>query len=164
VRVRMRSKREKFFLFGHSAGGQLVHRLAMFGWHPAIERAIAANSGSYTLPTQGARFPFGLDGVAFSADELRAAFARPLTIQLGDADVNPSDEHLPREAGAMAQGAQRFARGQRYLEVARHEAQRLGMPLAWRLSIVPGVAHSGEHMAPFAVRELGLYRTGRCTC
>lgn len=164
VRLRMRSQRDKFFLFGHSAGGQLVHRLATFGWLPTIERAIAANSGSYTLPTQSACFPFGLDGTALGEDALRAAFARPLTIQLGDADVNPNDEHLPREAGAMAQGAHRFARGQRYLEVARHEAQRLGMPLAWRLSVVPGVAHSGEHMAPFAVRELGLYRKGRCTC
>ena len=160
VRVRMRSLREKFFLFGHSAGGQLVHRLAMFGWLPAIERAVAANSGSYTLPTQSVRFPFGLDGAAFGEDRLRAAFARPLAILLGDADVNPNDEHLPREAGAMAQGAHRFARGQRYLEVARHEAQRLGMPLAWRLSIVPGVAHSGEQMAPFAVRELGLQLRG----
>jgi hypothetical protein len=156
VRVRVRSRRDKFFLFGHSAGGQLVHRLVTFGWIPAIERAIAANSGSYTLPTRSERFPFGLEGIALGDDELRAAFARPFTIQLGDADVDPNDEHLPREAGAMAQGPHRFARGHRYLEVARQEAQRLGVPLAWHLAIVPGVAHSGEQMAPFAVRELGL--------
>ena len=160
VRVRMRSRREKFFLFGHSAGGQLVHRLAMFGWLPAIEHAVAANAGSYTLPSHAARFPFGLDGAPFGDEPLRAAFARPLTILLGDADVNPNDEHLPREAGAMAQGAHRFARGQRFLEVAREEALRLGVPLAWRLAIAPGVAHSGENMAPFAVRELGLQLRG----
>ena len=156
VRARVGSRREKFFLVGHSAGGQLVHRLATFGWLPAIEHAIAANSGSYTLPTRAERFPFGLNGVAIGDDELRTLFARPLTIQLGDADVDPNDEHLPREAGALAQGPHRFARGHRYLEVARREADRLGVPLAWRLAIAPGVAHSGQDMAPFAVRELGL--------
>jgi poly(3-hydroxybutyrate) depolymerase len=156
VRERTGSRRGTFCLFGHSAGGQLVHRLATFGWLARIERAIAANSGSYTLPTREERFPFGLGGAPLGDDELRAFFARPLTIQLGDADVNPDDEHLPREAAAMAQGPHRFARGHRYLEVARREAARLGVPLAWRLSVVPGVGHSGESMAPFAVREFGL--------
>jgi poly(3-hydroxybutyrate) depolymerase len=156
VRSRVGSRRERFFLFGHSAGGQLVHRLATFGWLDSIERAIAANSGSYTMPTLAERFPFGLDGTSITDDELRAVFARPLTIQLGDADVDVNDEHLPREPGAMAQGPHRFARGHRYFDVAQREAQRLGVRLAWRLAIAPGVAHSGQNMAPFAVRELGL--------
>jgi poly(3-hydroxybutyrate) depolymerase len=156
VRSRVGSRRERFFLFGHSAGGQLVHRLATFGWLPSIERAIAANSGSYTLPVRGEAFPFGLDGVALDDAGLRAIFARPLTVQLGDADVDVNDEHLPREPASVRQGPHRFARGHHYLETARREAGRLGVSLAWRLAIAPGVAHSGEYMAPFAVRELGL--------
>lgn len=156
VRARVGSRRERFFLFGHSAGGQLVHRLATFGWLGSIERAIAANSGSYTLPTRSERFPFGLDGIALGDAELGALFGRPLTIQLGDADIDVNDEHLPREPGAMRQGPHRFARGRHYFETARREAGRLGVAFAWRLSVAPGVAHSGENMAPFAVRELGL--------
>ena len=156
VRRRVASHRKRFFLFGHSAGGQLVHRLATFHWLAPIERAIAANSGCYVMPTLGARFPFGLDGIALEDEQLRALFSRPFTIQLGDADVDPDDEHLPRDPGAMAQGPHRFARGHRYMQTAKQEAQRLGVPLAWRLAIAPGVAHSGENMAPFAVRELGL--------
>jgi hypothetical protein len=54
----------------------------------------------------------------------------------------------------MRQGPYRFARGRNYFETARREAERLGVPLAWRLSIVPGVAHSGQNMAPHAAREL----------
>jgi hypothetical protein len=54
----------------------------------------------------------------------------------------------------MRQGPHRFARGHRYMETARKEAARLGVPLMWRLEIVPGVAHSGRDMAPFAAREL----------
>ncbi|MGZ5049155.1 MAG: hypothetical protein ACXWHB_11925 [Usitatibacter sp.] len=154
ARSRAGSKREKFFLFGHSAGSQLVHRLATFGWLDTIERAVAANAGSYTLPVRGEAFPFGLDGVAVSDDDLRALFSRPIIVQLGDADTNVDDEHLPREPGALAQGPHRFARGHNYFAVATREAKRLGVGLKWTLSIVPGVAHSGQNMAPFAAREL----------
>jgi len=156
VRRRIGAKRDRFFLFGHSAGSQLVHRMATFQWIDAIERAVAANAGSYTMPVRGVPFPFGVDGIPVGDDDLRKLFSRPLIVLLGDADVDPNDEHLPREPEAMAQGPHRFARGQRYFETAKREAQRLGVPLAWRLAIAPGVAHSGQNMAPFAVKELGL--------
>jgi hypothetical protein len=148
------SIRDRFFLFGHSAGSQLVHRLATFGWLDSIERAVAANAGSYTLPIHGEAFPFGLDGAPASDADVVRLFSRPIIVQLGDSDVDPDDAHLPREPGAMRQGPYRFARGRNYFETARREAERLGVPLAWRLSIVPGVAHSGQNMAPHAAREL----------
>jgi poly(3-hydroxybutyrate) depolymerase len=156
VRARAGSTRERFFLFGHSAGSQLVHRMATVHWIDAIESAVAANAGSYTMPVRGIPFPFGLDGVPITDDELRKLFSRPLIVLLGDADIDPQDEHLPREPESMRQGAFRFARGKNYFETAKREAHRLGVPLAWRLAIAPGVAHSGQNMAPFAVKELGL--------
>jgi len=156
VRARTESTRARFFLFGHSAGSQLVHRMATFHWIDPIERAVAANAGSYTMPVRGVPFPFGIDGIDVSDDHLRSLFARPLVILLGDKDVDTNDEHLPREPEAMAQGPHRFARGQRYFETARKEAQRLHTPFIWRLAIAPGVAHSGKDMAPFAVKELGI--------
>jgi poly(3-hydroxybutyrate) depolymerase len=154
ARRRLGSTRERFFVFGHSAGAQLVHRMATFGWIDSIERAIAANAGSYTMPVRGEAFPFGLDDTRLGDGEVRALFSRPLTIFLGDRDTDPNDEHLPREPAAMRQGPYRFARGQNYFETAKHEAERLGAPFAWRLAIAPGVAHSGEHMAPFAAQRL----------
>jgi poly(3-hydroxybutyrate) depolymerase len=156
VRQRAESTRDRFFVFGHSAGSQLVHRMATFHWIDSIERAVAANAGSYTMPVRGIPFPFGIDGIDVSDDHLRSLFARPLVILLGDKDVDPEDAQLPREPEAMAQGAHRFARGQRYFETAKREAQRLHTPFIWRLAIAPGVAHSGKDMAPFAVKELGL--------
>jgi poly(3-hydroxybutyrate) depolymerase len=156
VRERAGSARDRFFMFGHSAGAQLVHRMATFHWLDSIERAVAANAGSYTMPVRGVPFPFGVDGIEMSDDHLRDLFGRPLVILLGDKDIDPDDEHLPREPQAMAQGPNRFARGQRYFETGRKEAQRLHAPCTWRLAIAPGVAHSGKDMASFAVRELGL--------
>lgn len=154
VRERAGATRERYFLFGHSAGAQLVHRLVTFGWSPSIERAVAANAGCYTMPVGDEAFPFGLDRLPITDTDLRASFSRPMVVLLGDHDNDPADEHLPREPEAIRQGPHRFARGHRYMEVARQEAARLGVPLAWRLAIAPGVAHSGQDMAPFGAREL----------
>src|SRR5262245_31087934 len=154
--VRAGSTRERYFLFGHSAGAQVVHRLVTFGWSGLVERAVAANAGSYTLPFYGEEFPFGLVGapLKLSEDDLRALFSRPLVVLLGDSDTDPASEHLPRDPGALRQGPHRFARGQHYFQVGRREAERLGVALAWRLVIAPGIGHSGEEMAHFAACEL----------
>jgi len=154
VRRRSGSTRGRYFLYGHSAGGQLVHRLATFAWSPSIERAVSANAGSYTLPCAEEDFPFGTGETGLGDEALRALFARPLLVMVGDRDVDPRDPHLPMEQAAIRQGPHRFARGHRYLEVARREAQRLGVPLAWRLAVAPGVAHDNHAMAPHVGREL----------
>ena len=156
AREKAGSTRDRFFLFGHSAGSQLVHRLATFNWLDRIEHAVAANAGSYTMPVRGERYPFGLNGTGVSDESTRALFARPLTILLGDKDTDAQDPELPREPEAMRQGPYRFARGHHYFDVAKQEAARLGVPLAWKLAVAPGVAHSGRDMAPFAVKALGL--------
>ena len=77
-----------------------------------------------------------------------------MCVHLGDCDTDPNHEQLPRDPGAMRQGAHRFARGHNYLEVAKRTAAEAGVPLEWRVAIAPGVAHSGKEMAPFAAREL----------
>jgi poly(3-hydroxybutyrate) depolymerase len=152
--ARAGGRAERYFLFGHSAGGQLVHRMVTFGWSDRIERAVAANSGSYAMPSLGEPFPFGLKGTAFGVAELRALLARPLLVLLGEADDDPEHFQLPREPGAMRQGAHRLARGRHYFEAGKSEAARLGVEFGWKIATVPGVAHSGELMSPAAARLL----------
>ena len=154
LRARAGSLRDTFHLFGHSAGGQIVHRLMTFAYSARIEKVVAANSGSYTMPVFEEAFPFGLGGTAISEDERRAVFSRPFTVLLGDADSDPNHFQLPREPGAMRQGPHRFARGLHYMSTACREAAALGTPLAWKLRIAPGVAHSNADIAPFAARAL----------
>jgi CubicO group peptidase (beta-lactamase class C family) len=154
VRMRADSTREKYFLYGHSAGAQLVHRMATFAWSPRIEHAVCANAGSYTLPVHAEAFPFGLGGTKVTDDDLRALFSRPMTVLLGEEDDDPHHYQLPGEPGATRQGPHRFARGHHYLEAARREAARLGVPLAWDLATAPRVAHSNPGMAPHAARRL----------
>lgn len=141
---------ERYCLYGHSAGGQLVHRLATFAWSPRIALAISANAGSYTMPVFDVDYPFGLGNTAFAEADMPGLLARPLTVLLGEADNDPGHHNLPRQPGAMAQGAHRYARGQHYFRAAEEAAASRGLKLDWRLSTVPGVAHSNPDMAPAA--------------
>lgn len=145
---------KRYQLFGHSAGGQFVHRLWTLAYSECIEQAVAANSGSYTLPVHDEAYPFGLGGLGVNEDDLRALYSRRLTVLLGDADCDPHHPQLPREPGAMRQGAHRFARGQYYFELARKRAASLGVSFNWRIATAPGVAHSNADIAPFAAKAL----------
>jgi poly(3-hydroxybutyrate) depolymerase len=148
------SARRDYAIFGHSAGGQLVHRMATLAWPARCVRAVCANAGSYMMPTAEERYPFGLLGTHVDDAALKTFFSRDLLVLLGDADNDPGHYQLPTEPEAMRQGPHRFARGHRYMEVARREASRLGVPLAWRLAVAPGVAHVAQEMAPHAARHL----------
>jgi poly(3-hydroxybutyrate) depolymerase len=154
VRDRAGSTAQRYFLFGHSAGGQVVHRLVTFGWSDRIERAVAANAGSYTMPLFNQEFPFGVGNTPFDEPALAALLSRPMLVLLGDADNDPNHPQLPREPGAMRQGPHRFARGNYYFETGRRAADRLGVPFGWTLAVVPGVAHSGQQMSAAAAELL----------
>jgi hypothetical protein len=142
--ARAGSTRGGYFLFGHSAGAQVVHRLVTFAWSPLIEGVVAANAGSYTLPVRYEAFPHGLDGPESIVD-LRALFSRPLCILLGDRDNDPNHEQLPRDPGAMRQGAP--STRPRRQTTSRSRSARRQRP-ACRSSgaspLAPGVAHSAR--------------------
>src|SRR3546814_6643293 len=139
-------------LYGHSAGAQFVHRMVSFMPEARIEAAVAANAGCYTMPVPDERFPYGLGEMAPEAD-LAAAFARPLTILLGERDDDPDHRQLLRSPEAMRQGPHRLARGRTYFRVARETAAAMGARFGWELVTVPDVGHSNGKLAPHA--EIG---------
>ena len=119
-----------------------------------IAKAVAANAGSYTMPTTEVKFPFGLGTTHLNEPSLRGAFGVPLVVLLGEADIDPNDELLPREPEAMAQGSHRFARGKTFFAAAKSVAAGLKTDYRWTLSTVPGVGHDNALMAPAAAQEL----------
>ncbi len=146
---------ERYSIYGHSAGGQFVHRLALFMPEARYETAVAANTGWYTMPTfSGKRFPYGLRRCGFSEERLKRAFGRRLVILLGERDTDPEDPHLRRSAGARRQGDTRFERGIAFYDTATKEAERLGVELRWELRTVPGAAHFDQQMMPAAAKIL----------
>lgn len=146
--------REKYLLFGHSAGGQFVHRLITFIPDLRIERAVAANAGWYAVPDENVNFPYGLKGTEIADAQLRSAFARNLTVMLGDADADPDSKNLNRGTGAMKQGEHRLARGLNFFDAARLKASQMKVPFAWQLEIVPGAGHSTNEVKVAASRIL----------
>lgn len=146
VRAATGSRRTTFSIFGHSAGAQFVHRYLTFTGGPALDIAIAANAGWYTLPTDAERFPYGIARTGLSDADLRTAFGKRLIILLGEEDTQ-QDKYLRTTAEAMRQGPTRLERGKTYFETARKTAAKIGAPFNWRMVFVPGVGHSNADMA-----------------
>jgi poly(3-hydroxybutyrate) depolymerase len=137
----------RYFLYGHSEGAQFVHRLVLLLPDGRYQRAIAANAGWYTMPTAEVRFPFGLAGSPIDDDSLKKSFARDLVVLLGDRDIDPNHRQLNRTPRAMAEGSNRFERGNRFYATAKARAAELDTPFGWTLQVVPGVAHQNTRMS-----------------
>lgn len=136
-----------YYLFGHSAGAQFVHRALLFETLPHLSAAYAANAGWYTLPDAETAWPYGLDGVSVGEGSVRAWLERPLVVMLGDRDTDPADPNLRQTPEAAAQGPHREARGEFFFTSAQARAAELGAGFAWRVVSVPGVAHDNAGMA-----------------
>ncbi|HEV7259747.1 MAG TPA: hypothetical protein VGN82_18340 [Bosea sp. (in: a-proteobacteria)] len=148
-----------YVLFGHSAGAQFVHRMALLLPEARYSTAVSANAGYYTLPVWregagGLAYPYSLEGTPATEATLKAAFAKPLWVMLGDQDIDPDHPQLNKSRGAQAQGANRLARGEHFMVVAVGEAKRLGAESRWREIVVPGVAHQSRQMANAAADAL----------
>ncbi len=149
---RVSGNQRGYALYGHSAGGQFVHRYVAFADAPRMEAAVAANSGWYTMPDNGA-FPYGwgtdVAGLVLPAK----AFQRPLTILLGTEDIDRNDPNLRINEEADKQGQTRFERGHGFLTAARKQAGN-ATPLNWKIAYAPEVGHDNGRMAPFAIPHL----------
>ena len=140
-------RNQPLYLFGHSAGGQFVHRLVSTLGADGFAGVVAGNPGWYTLPNTAPTFPEGLAGIGLPDNALARLLATPMVILAGDQDTDTSDPNLPAEPAALRQGPHRFARARHYYAAGQAAAQALGMPLAWQLHEVAGIGHDGAAMS-----------------
>lgn len=155
----MRVDQASYVLFGHSAGGQFAHRMALFRPDSRASVIVAANPGWYTMPEWRKEkttdpFPYSLVGSPAGANELRTALARRLVLLVGEKDDDPDDENLFNSEAAKREGASRLDRGENFFKMATTAANDLGVKLAWELVEVPDVAHNGETMSKIAADTL----------
>lgn len=145
-------------IFGHSAGGQFLHRMvSLVGFGPFRE-VIAANSGWYSLPTLEQDFPAGLGGTGLDQTALTDLLQTELWILAGQRDCEKTAENLPMGPEAEAQGAGRLQRARTYYESGKAAAAALGVPFGWKLTEVPDVDHDGNAMGRAAA---GLWFDGK---
>lgn len=146
---------KQYDLFGHSAGGQFVHRFMLFYPENRVRIAIAANPGFYTLPDQQQVFPYGVKNSPHPVTQkmLEDWTRRHIVIMRGTADLQRT-ESLRQSPEADAQGLNRFARAGYMFETIK----KFDPKTKWRLIDVPGIAHDQKGMAPAAQKLLAESR------
>ncbi|HEY1432268.1 MAG TPA: hypothetical protein VGF39_11685 [Stellaceae bacterium] len=148
---------QHYGVFGHSSGGQFVHRMISLGFRGGVAVAATANAGTYTMPDLGVTFPHGLSHIGMDDGALCALLAFRLLVFAGTADIDTTSEHFPRDEAAMRQGPTRYARAHAYhayMATARGAAQQRGVPCNWMIIDVPDVGHDGAKMSSAAVSIL----------
>ena|SRR6185312_12227963 len=146
--------------FGHSAGGQFVHRMISLGFRDRVAVAATANAGSYAMPDPGIAFPYGLGETGLDEAALRSLLAFGLMVFAGTADTDTTDENFPRNEPAMRQGPTRYARAHAYLAAAHEAARQRGVPCNWTITDVPDVGHDGAKMSAAAAATVAAALRG----
>ena len=151
VRRRFSLDAKTYAIYGHSAGAQFVHRFLFYEPGARISRAVLANAGWYMMPDSGIEYPYGLAGSDVPRERVEQVLAMPVTVLLGESDIDTEDPGLRRTPEALAQGAFRLERGRAYFEMARAWSEANGSPFGWQLVTVPNVGHRNALMAPAAL-------------
>jgi len=149
------STQTEYDVFGHSAGGQILHRFAIFYPRSKARHILAGNSGFYTLPTAKTKPPFGTQGIDIANSQLELAFGKKLVLFLGELD-NEKEQGgtLLRSTSADQQGLHRLARGIHFYETSKNLAQEMGASYEWKIEVVPQVGHDHRKMGDAAAKYL----------
>jgi hypothetical protein len=150
LRAQRITTRQSYGLFGHSAGGQFVHRMLSFGFRDHVAVAVTANAGTYAMPDLTIPWPFGLGETDVDTDALRALLGFRVTVMAGTADVSTTGRFFPKGPRSMRQGATRYERAHNYVRSGHAAAAALQTSCAWTVIDVPGVGHDGKRMAAAA--------------
>jgi hypothetical protein len=141
------TKRRTYGLFGHSAGGQFVHRMLSFGYRDGVAIAVSANAGTYAMPDVEIAWPFGLGDTGHDAETLRRLLEYPITVMTGTLDISTTGRFFPKGPRSMRQGATRHERAHNYVRAGHTAAEALGTRCAWSVINVPNVGHDGRRMS-----------------
>jgi len=153
VKEELDLKTDTYDMFGHSAGGQILHRFAIFHANHKANRILASNSGWYTLPTDSEDFPYGLKNTLQSSNKID--FATNLIVFLGEKDdANEKRGSLRRNQEADQQGLHRLARGNYFFNSSKEIASTLDREFNWKIEIVKGVGHDYRKMGAAAADYL----------
>ncbi|MDT0608139.1 hypothetical protein [Croceitalea rosinachiae] len=151
----LNSNQTTYDAFGHSAGGQILHRLAVLGSTSKANRILASNSGFYTLPDFDAAPPFGLKETGLNKEDLRKSFTRNLVVFTGELDnEDETGGTLLRSRSADLQGLHRFERAKYFFETSKATAKEMQLDFNWKLEIIPDVGHNHRKMGDAAAEYL----------
>lgn len=140
-----------YHLFGYSAGGQFMSRIAAYTLADA-QRLIVGAPSTYVLPSVTEAVPYGFgcldSGCVYDSpqvwDQLKAYLALPITIAVGEDDV--TNDELNESAAAMRQGANRLERAYNTFNAGQQVAAAANWPFNWRMVVLPDTGHSPKSL------------------
>jgi pimeloyl-ACP methyl ester carboxylesterase len=144
-------------LFGHSAGGQLLSRVAAYCPPKGVDRIVITNPSVYVAPSIDERAPHGFAALFEPAEasmRLRSYLSQPISVYLGCNDIG--NKNLVGNPPALRQGKNRLERGRSIFRHAERLAKEQGWDFAWRLVEAPGVGHSSRGMLEAADAPVAL--------
>lgn len=156
VKESAKMKTELYCIYGHSAGGQLVHRMVLFMPEARTSLAMAANPGYYTVPDYNTPFAYGIRDAGISKEQLKKAFSKDLIILLGEKDTIPFENQTELD---KKQGKNRVAKGLYFLNESKKLAEKMAAEFSWKTRKVPGAGHNSNKMGEYGSRLAASSKT-----
>ncbi|MFM8805986.1 MAG: hypothetical protein ACKOD1_01365 [Sphingomonadales bacterium] len=141
------SRERGYYLSGHSAGAQFVHRFLYFVPNNRAAKVFISNAGWYTLPDMQNDYPFGVKNIPQIKKNIHQFFSKPVLLALGEADTDTTSVNFQKGEPYSSQGANRFERGKNFFRTVQATAGAQGASLHWTMISLPGVAHSNAETA-----------------
>lgn len=142
-------------IFGHSAGGQFVHRMIMMMPEARIRTAIAANAGFYTFPDKSIKYPYGIKKTHINPlTDLQNSYGKRLITLLGELDNDPTLGTFRQTKKAMQQGAHRLERGTNFFNANKKLSEEKKWSFNWEIDTVNNVGHDYRRMSENAIEWL----------
>ena len=138
-------------MFGHSGGGQFVHRFVLIKPDARYDKAVAANSGWYTVPDGVANFPYGILNCPIAAINPNNYFSRKLYITVGELDNNGSDPTLRHNSASDLQGLNRLERANYFFSKSQIYANTIQSTFNWQFNTVANSGHNATLMSNNAI-------------
>lgn len=168
-------KREKFYLDGHSGGGQFVARFVLF-YPELIDKAAICSAGSFVFPRRDIDYPYGLRldrlektfGPQINAEDLRLTDSEieqklnqllDLKIFIIAGEKETGQEDRPKRDW---QGKSTLKKAHNFYKAMRDEDLRLkekgvrpkSKPYQFELHTIPDVGHNSHETAKKAIELL----------
>ena len=148
-------RQQRYSFYGHSAGGQFVHRALLLHDSPYVERSVVGSPGWYTFPDNSEmRYPYGVTDLPYiNEDDLRRFVTREAWVQVSDGDTL-RESFLRKTPEAELQGRNREERGKSFYASLCKTATDLGVENGWKFVEEHDVAHHSSGMGKRAVKYL----------
>lgn len=139
-----------YAVFGHSAGGQFVHRFLMFGDNLRFDQAVISASGWYTPFDKAINFPYGIGNSILEDKNYASLLSKKVFIQVGENDTDENSSGLRHNQHADKQGMNRYTRAHYFFDSSKNFADLHAINFNWELHTISNSGHDIEPACNFA--------------